>query len=348
MTGEFNTTHKNYFDAGSGAYTSITQTEIDKQTFNVKAAIKNLLILKLGKSNIPTRNSSQQHITFKLFGGLKAVYGATADIICKFSKPDKDEMSIYFSNHDFIDKSKLHDGDVWCIFFRPSDKTPWFGLFASGEWDNITRTGRAEVPRILQAGAQKGKENLDTVRDENAASPTYEFDISSLQPQETDPPGTFFINNEESQSGRKKVISKSQSIRSEANKQARGRAGETVVLEFEKRRLCVAGRPDLVPSWVAKDTDGDGYDIISYNIDESGVEHEIYIEVKTTSAGIDTPFNISANEVSVSREKGNSYYIYRLYNFNPNENKSICYYKINGSVEQNFHLKPAEYLAYKK
>ena len=63
---------------------------------------------------------------------------------------------------------------------------------------------------------------------------------------------------------------------------------------------------------VAKlDGDGLGYDILSY--DKNG--HEIYIEVKTTSGAEDASIFITANELKMSEEHPEQYYLYRVYDF---------------------------------
>ena len=92
-----------------------------------------------------------------------------------------------------------------------------------------------------------------------------------------------------------------------------GKAGERWVLECEKKRLKTAGRKDLAQKveWVAFDDDSKGYDILSF--DEDGTE--FYIEVKTTSRGVNTPFYISASEVSFSHNHSEKYRLYRVYDF---------------------------------
>ena len=75
----------------------------------------------------------------------------------------------------------------------------------------------------------------------------------------------------------------------ESRNQALGLAGEKLVLEFEHKRLWVAGRKDLANriEHVA-DSKGDhlGFDILSFETDA----RERLIEVKTTSFGSLTPF----------------------------------------------------------
>ena len=64
----------------------------------------------------------------------------------------------------------------------------------------------------------------------------------------------------------------------------------------------------------AKQGDGFGYDIESVN--KTG--ETIFIEVKTTTGAVETPFYMSVNEKSFFEENiSNNAYIYRVYNFNP-------------------------------
>ena len=97
-----------------------------------------------------------------------------------------------------------------------------------------------------------------------------------------------------------------------------GLQGESHVLKFEKDRLKSLGRNDLAESieWVSEFDDTLGYDIISYDIDKSGKEHKIYIEVKTTEGPENTPFFLSKNELETMEECKDNYCIYRVYNSN--------------------------------
>lgn len=120
-----------------------------------------------------------------------------------------------------------------------------------------------------------------------------------------------------------------------------GKAGEQWVAEVEKRRLCEAGRPDLAErvSWVAQvEGDGHGYDIASFREDGE----PLYIEVKTTNGGKNTPFLISPNEVAVSQEKGCQYAIYRVFDFG----KAPRVYVLTGDVRQTCNLVAASWRAF--
>ncbi|WP_459836432.1 protein NO VEIN domain-containing protein [Clostridium carnis] len=73
----------------------------------------------------------------------------------------------------------------------------------------------------------------------------------------------------------------------------------------------------------------------------------MYIEVKTTEGDINTPFDISDNEVRVSEEFADNYYIYRVFGIE----SVICrikYYRMKGAVKDNFNLIPILYKAYVK
>lgn len=90
-----------------------------------------------------------------------------------------------------------------------------------------------------------------------------------------------------------------------------GNRGEAIVLSMEHKRLQDAGRPDLAEKiqHTSDKSDGDGYDILSFEIDDSSR----HIEVKATSAGnLERGFYISANELEKAKALDN-YYIYFVF-----------------------------------
>ncbi|SIN78473.1 DUF3883 domain-containing protein [Algoriphagus halophilus] len=119
-----------------------------------------------------------------------------------------------------------------------------------------------------------------------------------------------------------------------------GMKGELLVLEKEKEKLKSLGINKEVEHKSIKG-DGDGYDILSYDCNGD----PIFIEVKTTIGGINTPFDISINEVLVANENPDNYYIYRLFNYNENNN-SAEYYELNGPISKYFSLEPTSFKAY--
>ena len=128
-----------------------------------------------------------------------------------------------------------------------------------------------------------------------------------------------------------------------------GDNGELLAIEVERNRLIAEGRADLADKieHVAHTIgDGLGYDILSF--EKNGTEYcEKYIEVKSTTGGKNKPFDITANEVEVSEEKGNQYCIYRFYGLSSTA-KEIRYYECRGSVKDNFNLEATAYKAYYK
>lgn len=95
-----------------------------------------------------------------------------------------------------------------------------------------------------------------------------------------------------------------------------GLLGEELVLSYEEDRLKKMGREDLAQKikWVSKEDDGTGYDIISYDVEESGKVIEKYIEVKSTEGKEKNIFFVSANELDVFNKLGERYFIYRVCN----------------------------------
>jgi hypothetical protein len=112
------------------------------------------------------------------------------------------------------------------------------------------------------------------------------------------------------------------------------------VLGYEAHRLIEVGRPDSVERicWVS-DTEGDGlgYDIRS----SSDGDDDRYIEVKTTNSGALTPFIISANELTFSKEAGSLFFLYRVFEYS-----SIPHlYMLQGDLEARLSLRPIDYRA---
>ncbi len=130
-------------------------------------------------------------------------------------------------------------------------------------------------------------------------------------------------------------------VRRDAENRRLGRMGEEWVVEFERRRLHdEERRPDLARQveWIA-DTRGDGagYDIASFNTDES----PRLIEVKTTGLGKYVPFLVTANEVRVSEREVEVYQLYRVFDFSSQPRL----YVLPGSLKTSCRLEPTQYRA---
>jgi|GEM_PF-2242265 len=338
MTERFNDDMKKYFEAELGAYTSVTEMEIEKQTFNVKAVIRNILIDRLGKNNIPKAGSGKrQEIEFNICDKMHISHEVKRDIPCKFSKSEGDEMTIYFSSQNFIGKWQIHSGDVWYIYFKENDKTPWFGLLPYVAWEQLFGKSHDAAENIDE---QNRKPEINELQ--------YNIDLNNLEIEEVFA-SDIIIGMTVGDSRVVRSRSAENSGKREKNNKLKGNMGEEIVIEIEKRRLTAIGREDLIPNiaHVAKVRDDLGYDIVSTDVDTSGIERQIFIEVKTTAGGINKKFQISANEVKTSKKLGAAYYIYRIFNLKENSTK-ISYYKKQGYVGDNFKLDILSYMAIPK
>jgi len=88
--------------------------------------------------------------------------------------------------------------------------------------------------------------------------------------------------------------------------------------------------------------DGEGYDILSF--DENG--NEICIEVKTTKGNEKTPFYLSQNEKLFFEKNFNKYMIYRLYNYDLDNNYADFF--IIKDFDKELLFQPTEFKVYLK
>lgn len=127
--------------------------------------------------------------------------------------------------------------------------------------------------------------------------------------------------------------------RDEGNRRL-GRAGEQWAIEYEHLRLNEAGQPQLVDAleWVSETRgDGAGYDILSAD----SPAKPRYIEVKTTNGPHASSFIISRNELDFSREAGDAFYLYRIFQFR----QSPSLYMLRGDVARHLNLEALDYRA---
>ena len=141
----------------------------------------------------------------------------------------------------------------------------------------------------------------------------------------------------------KKVTRKIDGIQ-KAKKDARiGLLGEQMVIDYEKNKMILHNREDLISKikWVSKEDDSCGYDIISYDFDDSGNEHQIFIEVKTTESNEKNVFFISRNELTTMKDNPEKYWIYRVYN----QKENPIFYKLNYfELNDRFDVKEYNYV----
>jgi len=189
-----------------------------------------------------------------------------------------------------------------------------------------------------------GNEYLKIINELNAKSSTdtlkkqkdYENWLDKVKLIETDPPEKKYILKKKRGSikGIKKITLKDL----EHDKEI-GDAGEDAVYRQELRIVEKYRNEKFLErvEHVSKDNDTLGYDIKS--VTENGDDK--YIEVKTTTQGKNTSFEISKGEINCSKEKGIKYYIYRVYEFKPKK-EQLNYFKIIGDVSEQYNLKPIQ------
>ncbi len=120
-----------------------------------------------------------------------------------------------------------------------------------------------------------------------------------------------------------------------------GDAGELLVKEIEVKKLKLLKKANLAKKVrIAKD--GEGFDVLSYN--EEG--NTIYIEVKATKDDKKTPFYLSLNEKLFGERNKETYYIYRLYNYDDVNN--IADYFIISDPMNELLFQPIDYKVYLK
>lgn len=117
-------------------------------------------------------------------------------------------------------------------------------------------------------------------------------------------------------------VSSKDYVKEASNRSKLGRLGEEVAIEYEVERLKKLGYSEeniRIEDLPKSKRDNAGYDLKSIATDESGIEEHRYIEVKTSKGNINSPFFMSPNEINVREEKGDKYYIYRIYNISDDE-----------------------------
>jgi len=122
-----------------------------------------------------------------------------------------------------------------------------------------------------------------------------------------------------------------------------GRAGELLVLNYERDRLRRMGCEELarqVRHISDIEGDGAGFDIQSF--EASGASK--YIEVKTTKGSAETPFYLSSNELAFAKSKGSRFCIYRVYEYSENP-PTGSFYVTSGDPSVAFQLTAVQFRA---
>jgi hypothetical protein len=158
--------------------------------------------------------------------------------------------------------------------------------------------------------------------------------VSSGKLVETAPPPPTDRERGRSETTRSFRARKGDQSQRDAANRALGLAGELIVVEAERDRLRVAGRPDLAEQVVHTaliEGDGAGYDVRSFELDGS----VRFIEVKTTTGGSEVDFFITPTERAFSEEHAAQYWLYRVFEYHK-ASESGRYYVIRGDLSSAF------------
>lgn len=115
-----------------------------------------------------------------------------------------------------------------------------------------------------------------------------------------------------------------------------GLAGEELVIVLEKNHLVKNGFKNLADE-VVKVKDGEGYDILSFDLNGE----EKYIEVKTTTGSGSRPFIMTDNEWEFMSQNSNRYCVYRIYDFDLKNNIGKVFI-LKGALNNKVFIRPKQ------
>jgi hypothetical protein len=230
----------------------------------------------------------------------------------------RDQTAIEFK-HQNISAILMENGWVPINGYKPATK--------------YQRTLRVEVERQLREDQELDlfmQRHIETTDIQPVGSSTV------AEMPEVDPPGAVFGTTEWNPRGIQRDY-----LHQDAKNRRLGLQGERTVIEMETKRLVDNGCHDLadrVDHVAATIGDGLGYDIHSFEVDGS----DRFIEVKTTTHAIETPFFMSRHEVDASAHYGQRFHLYRLFRYG---SKSGGWYQLRGPIAERCDLQAKTYVA---
>ncbi|HEA3088991.1 TPA: DUF3427 domain-containing protein [Aeromonas salmonicida] len=230
------------------------------------------------------------------------------------------------------------------LFLRTSKKEDYtyMGPLAFNDWDPLSKNPVHFTWRLLNWPLPSDVRAHFSAHIRPALSPLYHPEPEQTQPgtlTEGLPPKATQKTGKGGKGAKGGIVD--WAAREQRNRDL-GLAGELLVMAHEQKRLRGAGRNDLAArvEHVALSDSAAGYDILSFELDGS----EKFIEVKTTTGPASTSFYISENEVNVSRQLQELYWLYRVHSYS-REGNSGSFFSLQGEVEGNFTLLPTQYKA---
>ena len=143
--------------------------------------------------------------------------------------------------------------------------------------------------------------------------------------------------------------SKPDYVAEEVVKSIQGEINEKKIYEQELERLMKEEAEEqvkIMEEFFKNKKENEGYDILSFELDNNGEYIEKYIEDKSTKSGEGTPLDISADEIDFAMKHIDNYYLSRIYN---SDSKNPQYKIISGKdlLENSiYNLIPSMYKIY--
>lgn len=230
------------------------------------------------------------------------------------------------------------------LFLRASKKEDYtyMGPLAFNDWDPLSKNPVHFTWKLLNWPLPSNIQTRFSEHVRPALSPLYHSEPMQTQPgtlTEGLPPKATSKSGKGGKGVKGGIVD--WAAREQRNRDL-GHAGELLVIEHEQQKLRDAGCHDLAArvEHIALSDSAAGYDILSFEQDGG----ERFIEVKTTTGSASTPFYISENEVNVSRELQDRFWLYRVHSYSREKNSAAFYVK-NGDVSKGFELTPTTYKA---
>lgn len=216
-------------------------------------------------------------------------------------------------------------GYFWIPGYKP--RSNYQGILATEVEAWVT--GNPELDRHALAAAEAP-----------AATPEHldfdSFQVASPMVRDGSEPGVRELPGD--YGSRPRVAQKRDYAAREACNSSLGRAGEELVVKFEKHRLSKEGQDRLaarVEHVAMTQGDGLGFDVLSF--DRHGAER--FIEVKTTAFAKETAFFASSAEIRFARAHTDRFSVYRLFEFR----KEPKCYTLPGAIEDHCNLDPISF-----
>lgn len=287
------------------------------------------MIYKVGTSGRNKSHERRIEITSTYFGGRLAAEPNATDVVLGYA-PDEDVFVGFDSRRlehggrtenasAFIDVEGLRlasDTEIAVLpresglfgleyhaFFKPTRMSEYLvnhelihaGAYAgAGPFAGTTRPRRRSAVRVPASHAVGGTLVLNEPLSRPRRRPASAVDVAAVE-----------SGNSGALRGRRMSPKRFQELLRRADEN--GALGEMIALEAERRRLSLAGKPELAAAvrWTSRENVLAGYDIRSFEIDGS----DRFIEVKAT-AGSARRFVVSPNEWRTALRLRSRYWIY--------------------------------------